>query len=280
MSLTKDVLLLLYLSIPFLLVAAALFVAGEYFVKGWDGLSLAIYSFFVLGAWVVVLLAWCAWIVLRDGFQPSSILPVALLFAALVGTGIWVSSKLLEQRRCAQSADFFAAFAAAAPSERTYLVSQGQRFISNPTFCGLDAVQYWFGFDPDGQPDSSGSDADRLAAIRQLLAAGLLPVDSLLYEAARSGDADLAILYAEFRSAAGLEPWPVRAGIAALEGYELASEASPTQPHHLATLRLFVENGADINANIENSLSLAERMDHAQLPWRDWLAAEVGKTSR
>lgn len=156
-SMPRDLLILLYISVPLLAVAGALFVAGEYLVTGWDGLSLVLYGVAVLGVWAVMVLCLCAWIVLRDGFRPTSILPAAVLIIAFGGAGIWGGLKLLEQQHCERSADFFAAVAAASPAEREELIGMHPDILAEPTWCGFDAVQYWFGLDHQGRPVAPGA---------------------------------------------------------------------------------------------------------------------------
>lgn len=269
-SIPRDLLILLSISIPLLLVAGVLFVAGEYLVTGWDGLSLALYGVAVLGVWAVLVLCLCAWIVLRDGIRPSGILPAMVLAIAFGGAGIWGGLKFLEQRRCEQSADFFARIATASPADRETLIEMHPDILAEPTWCGFDAVQYWFGLDHEGRPVAPGGDADRLAALRRLLAAGLMPDERLMRDAARGGDAAAIALYAEFRLESGIDPWPLRPAVAALQGYEYAPDDAPRRPDHLTTLRLFVEGGADVCSTPDNTVSLAVQMDRLALPWREW----------
>lgn len=264
--------IMLYVSMPFLAAAAVLFLIGEYFAKGWDGLSFAVYGALILGAWAVLMLGWCAWILLRDGLVPSSLLPGAVLVAALAGGGLWGGSKLLEQHRCDRSAQFFADYAQAAPADRPGLIEKNRRFVADPGWCGFDAAQYWLGLDNDGNPVAPHGDTERLAALRDLLAAGLPPADRLVYAAARAGDADAVRLLAGHRPAAGLAPWPLRPAVAALQGYEYGEADSPMRARHLETLRLFVEGGADLCAPTETRQTLGETMTRAGVPWRDWRA--------
>jgi len=277
-SMPRDLLTLLYISAPLLAVAGALFVAGEFLVTGWDGLSLVIYGVAVLGVWFVMVLCLCAWIVLRDGFRSSSAVPIAVLVIAFGGAGIWGGSQFLEQRRCAQSADFFAAVAAASPAERKALIGAHLDILAAPTWCGFDAVPYWFGLDHQGLPVAPGGDADRLTALRQLLEAGLVPADRLMQDAARGGDTAAIALYAGYRLASGLDPWPSGPAVAALQGYEYAPDDAPRRPDHLAALRLFVEGGADLCAATDSTVSLAVRMDRLALPWREWALPDEART--
>jgi len=272
LPLPRDLLLFLYVSLPFWGVATALFLTGEYLVKGWDGLSFAIYGVLVLALWAVLVLGLCIWILLRDGLVPSSALPVIVLGLALVGGAVWGGSKWLEQRRCTQAADFFAAYAAAASVERKNMIGAQRSILLRPTWCGIDALQYWFGLDYEGEPVLTG-EQDRLGGLRLLLEAGLMPTDQMIYGAARYGDADMVRLYAEFRSASGLEAWPPRAAAAALNAYQSVDPASSMRAQNLATLRLFVEGGVDPEAEPDGGPSLARRMDLALLPWREWQRA-------
>ena len=270
-SMPRDLLILLSISIPLLLVAGVLFVAGEYFATGWDGLSLVLYGVVIVGVWAVLVLCLCVWIVLRDGFRRSSLLPVVVLIIALGSAGIWGGSEFLEQRRCERSADFFARVASASAAEREELIEMHPDILAEPTWCGLDAVQYWFGLDHEGRPVAPGGDADRLAALRRLLEAGLLPAERLMHDAARGGDPAAISLYARFRLAAGIDPWPLHPAVAALQGYEYAPDDAPRRPDHLAALRLFVEGGVDVCATTDSTISLAMRMDRLALPWREWM---------
>lgn len=106
-----------------------------------------------------------------------------------------------------------------------------------------------------------------------------------MQDAARGGDTAAIALYAEFRLVAGLDPWPLRPAVAALQGYEYAPEDAPRRPDHLSALRLFVEGGVDVCAATDSTLSLAARMDRLALPWREWAlpdeaGTDCGSTSR
>jgi len=276
LPLPRDLLLLLHVTLPCWMAAGALFLAGEH-SRGWSGLSLAIYGVLRLAIWAVLVIALCIWILLRDGFAPSSGLPALVLIGTIAGGAVWGGSKWLEQRRCTQGADFFAAYAAAAPTERRDMIAAQPAILAQPTWCGIEALQYWFGLDHEGRPVLS-EDQDRLGGLHLLLQAGLMPTDQMIYDAARYGDVEMVRLYAQFRAAAGLEPWPPRAASAAFEAYDNTDPGSPLRVQHLAALRLFVEGGVDMTHKTGGMPSLADRMERAGLPWRNWLIGPENNT--
>lgn len=272
LPLPRDLFLLLYVTVPCWAVTAGLFLAGEYVVKGWGGLSLVIYGAVVLAIWLFLVLALCIWILLRDGFLPSSTSPALVLMLALIGGAIWGSSKWLEQRQCTQSGEFFSAYANAAPGERSGMITANRSLVVQPNQCGLEMVQYWFGLDHEGQPVLPAAQ-QRLQGLRLLLGAGMTPTEAMMYEAARHGDREMIELYAAARATADMEVWPPRAASAALQEYETLPPQSLRRGEYESLLRLFVEGGADVTSEVDGLPSLASRMDRTGLPWRDWKPA-------
>lgn len=282
----RDARILVYISVPFLLAAAVLFALAEWFSAGWDGLSRAIYGVIVVGAWIVVVLGYLAWIVVRDGWRRSSILPATVLVAAIAATGIWRGGIWLEDRDCRRAGTFFETLARAEPADRASLIERNSRYVREPTWCGIEAIQYWLGLDNEGRPVAPGGDAGRLAALQELLDHGLSPDDRLLYRAALYGDVEALRLLTGRRRAlnasVGGEPawdvYPLSPALAALRAYEVAASADdPTaRDRYAETVKLFVVGGADLCAPVEGRRGLVELMTRAGLPWHEWSPGAVG----
>ena len=280
---------ILYMTIPFLLVAGSLLAIGQWWAKGgWDGLTYAVYAAAVAALWAVVVLAYCAWVLVRDGIQTSSILPAAILGIALVAAGIWGGKYLLDRHHCARARVFIEALSHAAPDERVTLIEDNRRYVADPTWCGIAAIGYWLGLDPEGRPVTPVGEAERLAALTQLLDAGLAPDDRLLYSAADNGDvAGVRLLMArraasnEQAGSARWAPSPVHSAEAALRGYEraaFAADAAGTE-RYSGVLRLFVTGGGDLCGATPAGSAFTRRMDRAGVPYRDWLPDGAGGCS-
>jgi len=277
----RDLLVLAYISIPLLLTSGGLLAIGAWFKSGFDALTWTLYGLIAAGIWAAAVLAWCAWMVVRDGPQWSSLAPALVLVAAALAAGIWGGGKWLEQHRCERAAAFFTAFATADPAARSALLASGRHHLARPTWCGYDEIQYRLGLDNDGRPVSPAGNEDRLSALRLLLEAGLTPEDRLLFNAAQYGDRDALRLLTEQRrrlNAAGADPawevYPVRPAHAALRRLEtLDPQDGPEAMERLrGILRDFVNGGTDLCAATESGRNLSELMTRAGLPWQDWQA--------
>lgn len=284
----RDLMVLAFISLPLLLIAGGLLAVGSSMKSGWDGLTWSIYAVIVVAIWAAAVLAWCGWIVLRDGWQWSSLPPALVLLAAIAAAALWGGDRWLEQRRCAQSADFFTRFAQSRPQERPALLAENRRQVERPHRCGLDMIGYHLGLDHDGWPVSPAGDADRLAALKQLLDAGLPPEEGLLFNAASYGDREGLRLLNGARqrlNQAGARPaWPLhppRVALAALKRLDRGGgsgglDAADPDRRLQGILQDHVAGGGDLHGRLEGGPSLAERMTRAGLPWQAWQTDAAG----
>ena len=64
---------LLYITVPFIALAITFLAIGKLSAGGWDALDYLVYAMATGVLWAVVVVCYLLWVVLRDGWQPSSL---------------------------------------------------------------------------------------------------------------------------------------------------------------------------------------------------------------
>lgn len=193
---------LLWITLPFALLAIGLLAGGRFAGGGWAALDFLVYAMLVAALWALTATGWLVWVVLRDGWQVSSA-PAMLVLAALalLAAG-WGWRHHAAEADCRAAQRFYAGLAAMAASERPAAIRAGGHFITAPDQCALDALVLGFGRSVLVPQDGSRlPDGERLAVLGALLDAGLPPADRLLYSyAVDDADADATRLLLQRRS--------------------------------------------------------------------------------
>lgn len=180
--LRRDGMILLGISMAFATLAAVLLVVGRINASGWDSLDYLVYAMGVGVLWAVVVVGYLVWVVIRDGWQLSS-LPAALVLAALVAVAaVWAYREHAVEAECQAAIAFYQDLADRPAGERAAAIADAGAFVLAPSDCAIDGFQLAFGR-PNPTPDARPglTDTERSAVLAQLLDAGLPPLHRLLY---------------------------------------------------------------------------------------------------
>lgn len=273
-------LILLYLSLPFVAAAAFCFVMADR-TGAWTNLGWAIYGALALGLWALVVLVFFLWLITRDGWLVWHGVPLALIVLAVLAGAIWGGRLWWKENVCARDGAFYEALAAMPMAERAAVLDDTPRPLDDLTFCGREMIGLRFlagRYDP--APEDSPREFERLATLALLLERGLPPDDSLLREAVVNADPRAVRLIIARRKTLGLEPVPLAIAEKALG----AVDADPQSPYHdaydryIAMLSVMVAEGLDV-CRKSGGRSLREAMAARGVPetvWRDAGAACEG----
>jgi hypothetical protein len=189
-AIPKDIRVLIYIALPFLVVGGSLFLASQ-IVGGWDALEYFIYALIVAAVWAVVTAGYLVWIIIRDRWSTAAgIASCAVLGTVLAVAATWGLLWYREDSLCRADIAFYEDLAAATQQQRQALIAEGGHYIAQPSLCARDGLMTYFGryaAYPRGKPPPG--DDERLAVLEDLLSAGLPPDDSLLLSFTRYADA-------------------------------------------------------------------------------------------
>ena len=189
-ALPADVVILIYISLPALLVAGVLLLARKS-ASTWQGIGLVFSALIVGAAWSVVIAGYLTWIVVRDGWAtPAGVVASAVLASALLlGGGAWHFKKKRRELDCGRAYRFYEVLAAAPAGHWPSLIAQGGKWVTSPSACAYEGLRAFLGRDPapaDGNPPLS--EEARLDLLAALLAGGLPPSFPMLADFARDGE--------------------------------------------------------------------------------------------
>jgi hypothetical protein len=269
-------LVLIYLSLPFLIVAGILFLLARR-ASGWDAMGYGIGAGIALAGLGVVILGFLVFLVIRDGLVASNILPFVILAAVLGAAAWWGWGAWSEHRACERDRDFFGAYGESDMAERAAMLTAHPGRAAAIGQCGEEMLDLRIGVSPylprdeDAEPEET-----RLAAWRLLLDHGLPADERRLYGAVNHADAGLVALLVEKRLADGA-PEPVPADLAAWTIGKI--DMDPESPYHpqaaayLAMLETYLAAGLDLCATGTGTRSLADLMEMRAVPRTLWESA-------
>jgi hypothetical protein len=242
----------LWIALPFLLVAAALWfwpaVTGQ---GGWAPLSYALYATVVAGIGAVAVLGYLAWIVVRDGLQASTAPAAAAVVLAVGGVAWFFWSRHADEAGCVAAQAFQDELAAMPADARLAAIRDAGRAVSRPHVCAYGAVAHHFG------PPGDLPEAEKRAALAALLAAGMPADERLLYRlAVDTPDAEAVRMLVRRRAEAGLEPMPpysLRALVSAIRSSGDADGAGEG-PELRAVLAVWAEETRPTAASVPEDL--------------------------
>lgn len=186
----RDAVTLLYVTIPFLALAVTFLILGKLTGGGWDALDYLVYAMATGVLWAIAVIVYMAWIVIRDGWQPSSIPAMVILSVVGLMAATWAYNRHAREAECRASLEFYQNLVVMPAAQRAPAILEGERFVRTPSVCAVDNLRFALGrhvLDPD--PSSPEQDAERRTILAELLRAGLPPDYRLLYGFAVS-DAD------------------------------------------------------------------------------------------
>ncbi|MEQ8817127.1 MAG: hypothetical protein RLO51_23615 [Thalassobaculum sp.] len=181
---------LLYITVPFVALALAFLAIGKLSSGGWDALDYLVYAMATGVLWAVVVVCYLVWVVLRDGWQPSSFPAIAVLVLLAAVAAGWGYREFARDAGCRAAQAFFVGLPAMPAAERAAAIRQGGAHVRSGSDCAIDGLRLALGrhvLDPE--PSTPAQDAKRRAILEELLEAGLPPTHRVLYEFAAS-DAD------------------------------------------------------------------------------------------
>lgn len=187
----RDTVTLVYITVPFVALAIGFLAFGKLSgAGGWDALEYLVYAMAAGVLWAVAVVGYLIWVVIRDGWQPSSFPAIAVLaVVALLAAG-WAYRKHAEEADCRAAQAFYLSLPGMPAADRPAAIRQAGAYVRSPAGCAVDGLRLALGrhvLDPE--PTSPSQDADRRAILAELLAAGLPPDRQILYGFAVS-DAD------------------------------------------------------------------------------------------
>lgn len=269
----KRMMILVYLSVPFLLVAGVFFLMSQR-ATGWDAMGHGIGVGFALMAWGVVIIGFLIWLVIRDGLVASNIIPLIIL-GALVGAAAWWGANLWsDHRTCARDSAFFEAYALADMAGRKTMLDEKPERLAATTRCGDEALDLDLGydmFDPPVRDDPV--ELDRLAAWQLLLDRGLPVTRDRLFGTVNDADAGLMAMLVARRVADG-EAEPVSAELAAwtIQQIDMDPDSPYNQqaPAYLAMLATYRDAGLDLCQAPNTNGTLILQMQRKDVPEEFW----------
>lgn len=270
-------LILFYLSLPFVAAAAFCFVMADR-TGAWTNLGWAIYGALALGLWALVVLGFFLWLMSRDGWLAWHGIPLALIVLAVLAAAVWGGRLWWTGNVCARDGAFYEALASMPMAERAAALDDTPRPLDNLTACGREMIGLRFlagRYEP--APEDSPREVDRLATLALLLERGLPPDDSLLGEAVGQADPGAVRLIIARRKALGLEPVPLTIAENAIG----AVDADPQSPYHdaydryVAMLSVMVAEGLDV-CQKSGGRSLYQAMAERGVPESVWQDAGNG----
>jgi len=181
---------LLYVTIPFLALAVTFLLIGKFAGGGWEALDYLVYAMATGVLWAIAVIVYMAWIVIRDGWQPSSIPAVVVLSVVALLAATWAYNRHAREAECRAALEFYQNLVVLPAIQRAAAIRDGERFVRAPSVCAVDSLRFALGrhvLDPE--PSSPERDAERREILAELLRAGLPPDYRLLYGFAVS-DAD------------------------------------------------------------------------------------------
>jgi hypothetical protein len=262
-------LIFVYLSLPFLVVAGVLYVIGRLQGGPWDSLGYFYFAMLALVAWAGATFIYCIYLLIANGLVAGNILPGLFVAAVVVVAGVWGWNSFRDDRACTYAMSFYEQLAAAEPGAQLALIAANRKVVAEPSQCRLEALFYWFGhdkFDPDARgPDG---EAARLATLDLLLQKGLPPDDAVVWRAVNDTDARLFDLLMARRAElnrAGDRTWdPAPASVAfnATDQIELdtSSVYYAFTPAYRAILETLMAGGVDLCARDPFDKTLGERL--------------------
>jgi hypothetical protein len=275
----KRMMILVYLSVPFLLVAGVFLLMSQR-ATGWDALGHGIGIGIALMAWGAVIVGFLIWLVIRDGLVASNIIPLTLL-GALIGAAAWWGANLWsEHRSCARDSAFFEAYALADMAERETMLDEKPERLAAITRCGDEALDLDLGYDMFDPPAGDDpAEMDQLAAWQLLLERGLPVTRDRLFGTVWDADAGLMALLVERRVADG-EAEPVSAELAAwtIQQIDMDPDSPYNQqaPAYLAMLAVYRDAGLDPCHPPNTNGTLVLQMQRKDVPEEFWKDAACG----
>jgi hypothetical protein len=203
--------------------AGGIFVLGAQHASGRGAMLFAALALAEVALGAVAMLAYLCWMAFRDGWRT----PAGIVVSVIAGLGvligvIWGASVYRENQLCGGTLEYYQDLAAAPVKQRAALIAAGGAYITNPDNCVRDGLLTWHGRKPahaNGLPPVP--EADRLATLEMLLAAGLPPSHDLMLSFTRHSDVGAVRLLMARRQkllAAGQSTWtgfPIAAASAA-----------------------------------------------------------------
>ena len=244
---------LLYITVPFIALAITFLAIGKLSAGGWDALDYLVYAMATGVLWAVVVVCYLLWVVLRDGWQPSSFPAIAVLVILAAVAAGWAYREHARDAACRAAQAFFVGLPDMPAADRTTAIREGGEYARSGSDCAIDGLRLALGrhvLDPE--PSTPAQDATRRAILEELLDAGLPPNHRLLYEFAAS-DADPAatrmllrrrkLLIARTGDAWDLFPDDVVQTLITRARTVPGGTPDPNAERYLATLAVFVDEG-------------------------------------
>lgn len=252
---------LLLLSLPFVLIAGALWIAAQ-LKGGWDALGYVYFLLWVLGAWGVAVLLYLAWVVSRAGLQGPGLAAAAVLVAAVIAGAYWGYQKFRGGADCRAAHQFYERLAGLPPGEREAAIRAGERFVKTDALCTQEGVSTWFGRNPaPAGSEPPLTNAQRVPVLRMLFEHGLPPTDKLFRDAVLAADVEMVelLIATRMRVSSSVPVFPLALAEPAINRLDAGTaEPDEEQRRYRAIARLFTAQPG--YESIELSASQRERL--------------------
>ncbi|RED54386.1 hypothetical protein [Aestuariispira insulae] len=188
----RELLIMLYLTIPFLLVGSVFFLLGKTTGDGpWKALGYLILMGYTAIAWTVVMVGYSSWILMRDGFQASSWPAMVIPGLVLISGVYWGISTFLAHHGEGKARTFIEEFVAARGTEKDRLVSENRALLEKGGDVMRETIAFRIGYNPEPvYGRRSPDDGERMRMLEMLLQGGLR-VDRRLFYALVADQGDL-----------------------------------------------------------------------------------------
>lgn len=251
----RDLSALAYLTVPFVALAMTFLAIGKFGGSGgWEALDYLLYAMATGALWAAVVVGYLVWVVIRDGWQPSSYPAAAVLAILLALAAGWAYRGYAEDKDCRAAQAFYERLPALPAADRTAAIRDGGRHVSSPSGCSIEALRLALGRGVrDPGPSSQADAAERRATLAELLEAGLPPDHRVLYgyavEDADPASVRLLLRWRKLlngRTGAAWEMFPddIVQPLITYARIVPGQPPDPTARRYRATLAVFVEEAA------------------------------------
>jgi len=250
----RDARILLLTTLPFALVVGGLMLAAQSpWVGGWEPLTLVIYAVGVAALWAAMVVCYLVWIVIREGWQASSLPAAVLLVLIAAGAGAWGFSAWAEERACQRAFAFYGDLPALTADARRTAIREAGRMVTRPSICGVQGLtDTLLPHTASATGEHGLSDEERWGLLAELLDAGLPPEQHLLFMfgAYRPDPEAVRLLLARraWLNARNPDDWPVIPDGTLRDVLDRAGSCNGPPPdseeeRHRAVARVILESG-------------------------------------